>query len=227
MPTTQENVERILRRVPNESPETILEVLDEVQTIVYSQDCAQTLKITSTGMPPYLATTDNQFEYDGPADCRRTVSIFTTSNSTRRVNTRPVGPSKVYYFKNKGYVEVACSTVDALVSAGTLAKIRFIENPGTTTQNYYHLYYVKPTPLSDVGIQMTLPDEVHYLVRKAVIAMMTTEEYGESGFDDAVIQKVARQIRNSLNRGFQSSLGQTPIQAEYQDDNFRYYGYRI
>jgi hypothetical protein len=226
LPTIQYNIDRILERVPDQSPQTILDMLDEIQTIVYSQDCLQTQKILdATGLPPYIVTTDGVYEYDCPSDCRRTAAVFSLADTLRKINTRPVGPAKAYYFRNKGYANVGATTRDA--TPGKLAKLFFADNPGNTTDVYYHLYFIKPTPLTDVSIQLTLPDEVHYLLRKAVIAMFTTEEYGESPQDEATIERVSRKIRNSLNRGYMSNVGQTPIQEEYQDDNFRYYGYRI
>lgn len=221
MPTTQYNLERIMNKVSGESPETILETLDEIQTIVYSQNCLQTQKIESTGLPPFLSTTDEVYEYNCPADCRETAAIFALSGTIRRYNTRPIGPTKNYYYRNKGYALIGATTRNAY--QGQVAKVFFEANPGTTTDVYYHLYYIKPTSLSDVSIQLTLPDEVHYLLRKAVVAMFTTEEYGESGFDNAVIEKVAREIRNKLNRGYQSNVGQTPIPEEYQADDYHRY----
>jgi hypothetical protein len=225
MPTTEYNVERILTRVRDQTPETILDVLNEIQTIVYSQDCLQTQKIGSTGMPPYIATTDAVYEYNCPADCRRTASIFSLSDALRRVNIRPVGPEKTYYYRNKGYMNVSAITRDA--TPGVLGKIFFGDNPGTTTDVYYHLYFIKPTELTDVSVQLTLPDEVHWLLRKAVIAMFTSDEYGDNPQEEAIIERVARKIRNSLNRGYMSNVGQTPIQPEYQDGNTSHYGYHI
>jgi len=227
MPTTTYNIDRIVERVTDRSRETIRDMLNEIQLIVYSQDCFQTQKLDSaTGMPPFLVTVDGQFQYDAPSDCRRTAVVFTL-NPVRRQRERPTGPRREYYFRGRGYYGVNISTRDA-TPADTLAKVIFQENPGTTTENYYHLYYIKPTPILDEDTQLTLPDEVHYLLRKAVIAMFSTEQYGESAFDDTVIERVAKKIRNSLNRGLQNSIaGETPWREEMQDDYPPYYnGFR-
>lgn len=221
MPTTQYNIERLLERLPDQSPEVLLTVLDEIQTIVYSQNCLQTQKIESTGLPPFLATTDGTYEYNCPADCRQTAAVFSLSSTIRRYDTRPVGPTRNYYFRNKGYALIGASSRDAY--SGQVAKVFFEANPGTTTDVYYHLYYIKPTALSDVSVQLTIPEELHWLLRKAVIAMFTTEEYGESALDESTIERVARKIRNGLNRGYMSNVGQTPIQEEYQADYSRRY----
>jgi hypothetical protein len=220
MPTTVYNIDRIKRKVPDASRADILGVLDEVQTIIYSQDCIQTLKLDSTGLPPLLVTTKGVYQYNAPVDCRRISSIITL-NSINRDRSRPVGPRQEYYFRNKGFFKVAASTRDANIS--DLAKIFFEEDPGDTTDVYYLVYFVKPTPLTSEDVQLTLPEELHYLVRNAVIAMYTTEDYGESGFDNDVIKKTAQKIRNSLNRGYQGNVGETPVREEYRCDVQSYY----
>lgn len=215
MPSTTYNIDRIMERVPNASREAVREVLNEVQLIVYSQDCLQTTKLSSNGMPPYLVTTDDVYEYACPADCRRTAMIFAAGTPKGYTRQRPVGPRKEYYFRNKGFYPLGHEQRDASIDA--VARVFLTENPGTTTEQYYHLYYLKATPIDSEEIQLTLPEETHWLLRKAVVAMLTTEEYGESQFDSNVMEKIARKIRNSLNKGLQGNSGQTPIPEEYQD----------
>ncbi len=225
MPTTVYNIDRIIKRVPEASRADILDVLDEIQTIVYSQDCLQTLKLESTGLPPLLVTTKGVYQYNAPSDCRRIEAIVTQSLSVNRTRSRPVGPRKEYYFRNKSFYKVAASTRDANIS--DLAKIYLEDDPGDTTNVYYLVYYIKPTPLTAEDVELTIPEELHYRIRSAVIAMFTTEDYGESGFDNEVIKKTAREVRNSLNRGYQSNVGMTPIQEEYQcAETTHYYGNR-
>ena len=226
MPSTTYNIDRILKKVSDESRETIREVLDEIQLIVYSQDCLQTMKLTSTGMPPFIATQQGVYEYECPADCRKTASIFTLSPPKGYNRQRPVGPRKEYYFRNKGYYLLSAEGRDATLE--NAAKLYFHEDPGTTTEQYYHAYYIKPTRITDESIELTLPEEVHYLLRNAVVAMFTTEQYGQSAYDDAVIEKVARKIRNKLNGGYVGNAGMTPIQEEYQDypEENGYHGWR-
>jgi hypothetical protein len=225
MPTVTYNIDRILERVPEQTREAIRDALDEIQTIVYCQNCIQTQKITSTGMPPYLATTVDVYEYDCPADCRETEAIFCIRTSSIRSDIgRLVEPYGTYLYNNKEYIKVPIMTRSASISA--VAKIYFKNNPGTTATTYFHSYYIKPTAISSEEIQLTIPEEKHWLLRKAVVALFTTEGYGESQYDEQIIERVARKIRNSLNRGFQSNVGITPVQEEYRDDTSRSYGYR-
>jgi hypothetical protein len=224
MPTTTYNIDRIIERVPEKSREAIRDTLDEIQLIVYSQDCLQTQKVLSTGMPPFITTVANTYEYDCPSDCRRTACVFSVEVPMTKSRSRPIGPRREYYFRNRGYYQVPVNSRDATYE--NAAKLFFQDNPGDTTSVYYHLYYIKPTRITSEEIQLTLPEETHYLLRKAVCSLFTTEDYGESGFDDDVIEKVARKIRNSLNRGYQSNVGMTPIPEEYQDDTTGVYGFR-
>lgn len=224
MPSTEYNVDMILRRLPKESPESIVNVIDEIQKIVYSQDSFQTEKIESTGMPPYIVTTDGIYEYECPDDCRRTIAVFGLTVPRRTSRERPVGPRQEYYYRNRNYCKLAITTRDATIENN--AKIYFQENPGDTTTAYYHHYYVKPTDLSDISIQLTLPEEVHYLLREAVVSMLTSDEYGKSQYDDAIMFKVVRKIRAQLNKGIGGSLGRTPprdIAIDHEDHGYRRY----
>lgn len=213
MPTTEQNVYLIQKKCGNATVQEILDALDEIQLIVYSQNCFQTTKIESTGMPPILTTTNNLYEYDCPADCRDTAAVF--MESPVRGYSRVIGYEREYYFNNKRYVAVDGQGRQATLT--DVAKFYFKDNPGTTTDKYYHLYYLRPTRITDISIELILPEEKHYLLRKAVIAMLTTEQYGESPLDATVIEKVAKEIRKSLNKGYGSSLGITPWQPEYLD----------
>ena len=228
MPTTLYNVQRILARAPEQSPQTVLDVLNEIQLIVYSQDCIQTQKIEANGKPPYLVTQDKVFEYDAPDDCRRTASVFLSNRNRAGYNNGPVGPMNIFYFQKTGYREVKVATRDATIDVP--AKVYFERNPGATTDIFYHLYYIKAKPLTSIDVQLTVPEETHWMLRKAVISMLTGDSYGNSDQEEAMLKRVAREIRNSLNRGYQSGVGMTPIQPELQDgENFGsfYYGHRI
>lgn len=194
----------------------ILQILNEVQNIVYSQNCLQTTRLTSTGMPPFINTQQGVYEYDAPADCRVTNAIFTASTPKVFNRQRPVGPRREYYFRNKGFYLLSAET-RYQTPQEPVSKIYFQEDPGTTTNQYYHLYHIKPVELTSIDVPLTLPDEVHYLLREAVISMITSDEYGKSNFDEAIFDKVARKIRNSLNKGYFGGWGKTPIQEEMQE----------
>jgi hypothetical protein len=208
--------------------EDIRDTLSEIQLIVYSQDCEQTTYLDpATGMPPFIATTDGVFHYECPANCRRTAVVFAEGLPIQFNRTRPVGPQKTYYFRNKGYHTVDVISRDALENH--LATLDFQGNPGTTTNQFYHLYYLKPAAITDEETQsLLIPEHLHWLLRKAVIAMYTSEEYGDTDREEVAMERIARKIRNALNAGTQTRVGVTPWQEQDQDiPNTGFYGYRI
>ena len=222
MPTTTYNIDMIIKRVPESTRQEILDTLNEIQTVIYSQDCLQTQKILSTGKFPILETTKGVFEYDAPSDCRRIASIIRRRHQRNGYSEDPLNDLKAGYFRNReDHEPVAARTVDA--SIDTVAKIYFEFDPGTTIHRYYLVYYIKPTPLLSEDDQLTIPEELHYLVRKAVIALYNTEDYGESDADTATIERVCRKVRNSLNRGFQGQAGETPVRPENQNYDYPFY----
>jgi hypothetical protein len=232
MPSLTFNIDRIIARIPSEGRPAILDALSEIQTIIYGSDCAQTQKIDPlTGHPPLLVTVSGQLQYDVPSDCRRTAAVLFRPPRRGEV----IWPACRHFnsdlppisFLGRRYPAVRVSTRDTL--PGAAGTITFTHDPGDTTDRYYHLYYIKPTPLTDETTDsLTLPDEVHYLLRQAVIAMFTSDEYGQSPLEQQTIENVAKKVRNALNRGYQASRGRVPCQIENQDvfgDGSDYYNY--
>ena len=138
-----------------------------------------------------------------------------------------MGPRKEYYFRGKGYHQIAVSSRDALATA--VATIDFQEDPGDSTDKFYHLFYIKPTALTSESIELSIPEKCHFDMRRAAIAMLSTEDYGESGYDSSVIEKTAKKIRNEMNSGAQApDMGKTNIREEYQEfPDAGYYGSRF
>lgn len=216
MSTTAQNVTRIESAVQGFSRPQILAAMDELQVEVYEQRCDQTLKIDpATGYPPYLTTVNNQLHYDCPSDCWQTAAIFSEEPLRKYRSNADWGLSRTYYFQNRGYHRIEVTSRDA--TEDQVATVTFRENPGATTEKYYHAYWIKPTTLDTEQVQLTLPPRLHRKFRQAVIAILQGENYGQTGFDDAVIDKAARAIRNELNRGAQGRLGRTPIRQENLD----------
>lgn len=225
MPSTEYNVQMVLRRCPKESPETIVDIFNEIQTIVYSQDCRQTEYIDpTTGKPPYIVTTDGVYAYDCPANCRRTAAIFTVNPQRGYNRNQPTGVRSEYFFRNKEYCRVAADSRDA--TPDDVAKVYFQDNPGGTTETYFHLYYLKPPVISDISQQLIFPDELHYKLRKGVISFITADEYGNSAYDEEMLEKISKDMRKALNRGMNSNPGTTPIREVDREYDEYGYGYR-
>jgi len=215
MPSLQYNIDRIIDSVPVLSATQALAAIDEIQQVVYSHDMEQTLYLDpATGMPPLMTTVAGTYQYNAPANCRRTKAIFSSCSGFNYSRARPVGPQKEYYFRNKGFYLIDADTRDA--NYGTYATVTFRNDPGNTTDKYYHAYWLKVTALSSASDLLQLPEHTHYMMRKAVIAMLKSEEYGESGQDLILVEKFSKMIRNALNSGYQSRPGRTPMPEEYQ-----------
>jgi len=214
MPTTAQNVSRIEAALGyTYSRQQILDVMNEMQGLVYAQRTDQTLKFDpTTGMPPYLVTVNNQLQYNCPTDCWMTAAVF-SEGPVRDYPNNSI--SNTYCWQNKGYYsEIISSTMR---TEDALAVVRFKENPGTTTTKFYHAYWVTAAELSDESIELVLPAHVHFVFRKAVIQVFRDENYGQVGMDLDFVENAAAKIRKELNRGAQGRIGKTPIRQEYLD----------
>jgi hypothetical protein len=50
--------------------------------------------------------------------------------------------------------------------------------------------------------------------------MLSSENYGQTGFDYSIIEQIASRIRNKLNKGVQARSYETPWQDEYRDSDW-------
>jgi hypothetical protein len=214
MPTTTSNIDKILRRCTEATREEIRDAIDEVQKIVYSQNSFQTMKIESTGMPPYLVTTQGVYEYDCPSDCRVAAAVFSIEQARGYQRSRVMGPRREYFYRGRGYVPANVEVRPATIE--NVAKVYFREDPGTTTEKYFLPYYIKPNDIGDENVQLVLPEHLHWRLREAVVAMLTSEEYGESERETKIMERTIKKIRGELNKGFGNIVGVTPIQPEYR-----------
>jgi len=202
----------------------ILSALSELQTVVYSQRTYETLKVDSaTGYPPYLVTADDTYQYDCPSDCWMTEAIFAETPIKKFSNNIDHRENKSYYWQNKEFVSFAIS--QTVKSVGRLATITFQENPGATTQKFYHSYWIAADALEDESDELLLPEHVHYIVRLATIQMLNSEEYGDLEAMINMMELAARRVRRELNRGARGRVGKTVIQPEQRDWNYGGYGY--
>jgi len=221
MPSTSYNVTMIESAVKNYSRPQILDVLDEVQKIVLGTNLMQFAALNpATGMPPYLATIAGQRQYNCPDNCRETAAIFVETPQ----NEYSPSPNRALYtqytFDTPGYWKAPVRSTNRLLD--TLATVTFIDDPGTTTDQFFHYYFITTVSLTSEDIQLVVPEEVHYLLRKGVIALLSSENYGETGFDDSVIERIGRKIRSKMNKGTQARSERTPIQQSQRDGGFPY-----
>lgn len=219
MPTTSYNVTQIKNVLGNYSRTQILDTLNEVHQIVMSDNNEQNKKIDSTtGMPPFLVTTAGIRQYDCPVDCREVSAVFCKKNFNNYNigNINDINTINTYYnYRNTYFYRMAVTSTVALYN--DLATVTFINDPGSTTDVYYLEYFTKPIAITSESIQMQIPEEGHYLVRKLVIAMLSDENYGDTMIYIQLMDKLKRMVKNRLNRGVQAREGRAVIQPEYRD----------
>jgi hypothetical protein len=170
------------------------------------------VRFTNNGLPPFLATTAGQYIYNCPANCRRTERVFAEVVSTfdRNANVRfyPI------LFQQRAFYDVKVRQTDALED--TPATVTFGFDPGTTTTQFYHLYWVQIEELASEDIELSLPNWTHLHLIMGVLAYIQAEKYGDiSRFEDW-LHRNGNKIRYEMNRGDQGEYDETITQPEYR-----------
>lgn len=219
MPTTSYNVTMIKSACGSFSRAQILEVLNEIQMIVFSENTMRAEKIDpATGMPPFINTVAGQRRYNCPADCRETAAIFVFKPNDGYQPVQGHGQYSEFFWRTNQYYRVAAHQQSATL--GALATITFVDDPGSKTDYYYHNYFIKHTSLTSETQQLIIPEEVHYILRDGVIQMLRGELYSAGMGNIGPIEEIAKRIRNKLNKGSHARVGRTPIAEEYRDSEF-------
>lgn len=130
---------------------------------------------SSTGLPPYLATTASQFEYQAtiPTTCRKVSKVFI---STSDEGYDSYGTYDRNIFRNREFFEVPITAYPKSPQGN--AKVVFRDDPGTTTSYYYLLYYKEPTTISSVATQPDTPSEFHDLMIDGMISRLNYIQHG-------------------------------------------------
>ncbi len=223
MPSTTYNVTMIQSACGNYSRQQILEVLNEVSLIAYQNNTMLVEKIdTATGMPPLFTTIAGQRHYQCPVDCRETAAIF-IENPMSYLPSQQRGVYGEYIWKQQRYYRVPIKQVSA--TRNGLATVTFVDDPGSTTDIFYHCYFVRHVPILSEFIELPFPEEVHYLIRDGVIQMLKGESYSAGMGNVGPIEQMVNRIRSKLNKGANARTYRTPIQQVDRDDNYSGYDY--
>jgi hypothetical protein len=226
MPTTAQNVAWLHLRNPKYSAAQILEFLNEVHMNCVHQEIDYfTYRDPTTGLPPYLVTTAGVYTYDCPDNCRKTSKVFLHGEKGWRggyhyhlERSREHGDE--FMFDNRFYTSLP-NIIQRDAYADVLATVTFggHYDPGTHSNRYHHLYYIKANQILTIDDQMQLPDELHFGIRKAISAYMATEDYGESSQDESTMMRIAKDVRNKLGRGASGF----PTKTLWRPENRDYY----
>ena len=203
-----EIVSLLHRRNPKYTPTEILAIVNDIHYKCVSQEIDAFIYLNSTtGMPPFLATTASTYTYDCPSNCRKTSKLGILKNDydpqyngaldklTLRFREFKWGGDWFYEIPN-------IIQSDAVPQSSTLAKVIFSSNldPGTSTEKYYHFYWILPDTISDLEDQLQIPTETHFDFLNAISACLAMEDYGSMDAFN-VIERLKRDIRNRLAKG--------------------------
>lgn len=158
----------------------LLSILNEAQNILLRQECAQRQIVRSDGKLPYIATTDETYQYSLSqavtglsVDIWRVAqvmvrapfsanlqSITSIDYGIRPENRQPIQSLEfngIEYFR---FHQVA--TKDALY--GGDPTIYFTTNPGDSTEDFYLLCYQDPVQMTSESINPEVPEQYHYTI---------------------------------------------------------------
>ncbi len=183
MPSTRVLVTRamnIARGWNRDGARGILPILDEVNNYMMSKDAEVNVVInSSTGQPPYLATTSGTRQYSMVDSCRKVASVYQLRAEDNYTDTGfdDTGLFPYATWRGKEYFEIPVTTRPKTRSTNAL--VIFRENPGTTTTRYFLKYYIEPTEITSESVELDVVEKYHHLVLDGVLARVRQIEYGE------------------------------------------------
>jgi len=235
MPSTTEAIDIMERSAPGwnrEGEKGLLAIYDQAQSILMLQENAQFQAYRSDGKLPYITTTDEGYEYTLnqattglSVDIWRCAAILVQTPFSNQLftilqndyNSQPAlqQPTRPLLFNGKEYFafhQINC--IDAVRDSHPI--LRFNENPGATTTDFYLLCYKKPTPITSENIEASMPE---HLILELLIpcAMKLLEAYQTHNWIEAVRmirQEFKPQIQEELNMGAQ---GDTNTITRYEE----------
>jgi hypothetical protein len=185
----------------------------------------------ATGRPPYITTTKGQYVYNAPDNCRKTwmvaVDLITDYDYWRYYSSTTMlrtAASQEQDWCGKTYIKLPYITQrDRLDASNTPAQVIFggahnsLINSVSSLNKLYHFYWIKANPIETLDDEMQIPDNLHYEIRRAISAYMSTEDYGQSSADENAIEMCVKSVRNKLSRGAKGRIGRTRFQIEDRD----------
>ncbi len=213
--TTREMVSYVQKKASQYTTAELLMLIDQIQKMIMCKVTAQREKIDeSTGMPPYIATTDGVYKYDCPTDCLRTIAIFAEDI---KGYSRQMYDSSIpcYTYRMATYFNLPIKSTDAQL--GQLAKVVFVGwNPGTTTTKYYHHYQMTPPAITSQAVNLVIPEQHHFTIIDGVLARIRSERFGDSSEWNFWMKRTMLDVVSELNQGAQPYVGETPTRLEYR-----------
>lgn len=214
MPSTAYNVDVISRAVGNFSRPQIVQALNEVCMILYSENMRQTVAMGEDGQIPTIFTVAGTYKYNMAPNVRQVAYVVGKNGVKLSDNSghslTPVSDGR--WVTVNGYAYLLIPTVSTVATHDSSATITFISDPGT--EEYRILYFKKADEIETESDPIPFPDELHRDIRACVIAMLNVENYGQTGVDENVFQMSMSKVRTKLNKGTQNRVGRTGVQLQ-------------
>lgn len=219
MATTRELISWIHRRNPKYSPTEILEILNEVHQRCVEQEIDQFLyRDPTTGMPPFLTTVKGQYVYDCSLNCRKTskLAILIRNRDPRPFHhypllSHPFSDYPRFSWAGKDFLEIPfVYQIDANPELNKLATVSFGAkyDPGDTTEKYYHFFWIKANQILTLNDNLQISDaNIHFMIREAISAQISSEDYGATAENFAIIKKLIIDVSKALNSGADGHYG--------------------
>ena len=211
------------RKVTNWTRPDLLFEVNEIQKLILAQTTEQIRVVDSTtGLPPFLATTAGTYQYDAPAGARRILGLFVRDFLGAQNNSYTKN-SDGYVYAGRMFLEQRAKFTDAL-EGGTLATITFPDDPGTTTETYYLDYEGVPPEVVSESISLGIPAKHHLKMVDGVLARIRSEKFGSKSEWEYWENVTMPKIISDLSQGSLGNVGKTQTQPEYQYYGRDYYG---
>lgn len=214
MPSTRVLVTRsmnVARGWNRDGAKGILPILDEINRYMMSKDAGVNVIInSSTGLPPYLATTSGTRQYTMVDSCRKVASVYQLRAEEGYSDTGydDAGLFPYATWGGKEYFEIPVTTRPKTRNSNAL--VIFRENPGTTTTRYFLKYYNEVREISSESVDIDVPEKFHDLVLDGVLARIRQVDYGELGQWQTWRDRVAMEYWDEANENpYRNTL--TPI----------------
>lgn len=179
MPTTRQiitDVVSLVKGYNRDGTRGVLPVLDKIHRIMRSGDYDTNVYIDpATGFPPYLTTVSGQRQYVLGSTIRKTKYVM-VANTDEGYDNYSLYPTIV--FDGTTYYEALVTTYPRTRSQN--ARVIFRDDPGDTTQKFYHAYYLEPASIVSENIQLQVEEQYHDIVIEGCVAWIRRIEYGNS-----------------------------------------------
>jgi hypothetical protein len=219
MISLREQVANIKAKNPDYETQTILAYYDMIQEFVYSRDLDQMLFFDTTGFPPFLQTLAGHLQYSFPdgtyaARVRKTSAILF---STQDVSSGwGYGSSQelydIYNLRGREYYIFPLTQNESNEQEDNV--ISFQNDPGETTEHFYHLFFKKPPKITTIESPCIIPSSHSLRLQACVLELIANEDFGDRESLDYIERTLVRKIWADMDKAKQGRPMRTPLRMQ-------------